>query len=189
MVDDCSLQQIELMYSLPGTAAIWLSDGLKEKILMEVPPPPARLLNTMTIPPPPTSSSPTTAISLSQPPPIDKRNNQYTRIPPMPHRPTPRWVEASSSEMLSPQAQRHIQRPKKHVKFDHPGVITWCWRTWLLQWLGIVMLGSLHVICSNYIVVGVHLWHRDELLKNTCVANVHMVVCSCSIWAYVSWFC
>ena len=126
MVAECSLQQIELLYSLPGTAAIWLADGLKEKLLMEVPPPPARRLNTMPIPPPPTSLPSTTAVLFPHQPPIDKCNNQYTGIPPMPQRPTPHWAEASSSEMLSPQAQRHIQRPKKHVKFDPTGVIKWC---------------------------------------------------------------
>ena len=126
MVASCSSQQIELLYSLPGTAAIWLADGLKEKLLMEVPPPPARRLNTMSIPPPPTSLPSTTAVLFPHQPPIDKCNNQYTGIPPMPQRPTPHWAEASSSEMLSPQAQRHIQRPKKHVKFDLTGVIKWC---------------------------------------------------------------
>ena len=93
MVASCSSQQIELLYSLPGTAAIWLADGLKEKLLMEVPPPPARRLNTMPIPPPPTSLPSTTAVLFPHQPPIDKCNNQYTGIPPMPQRPTPHWAE------------------------------------------------------------------------------------------------
>ena len=98
MVGDFLATQLEPLRTLPGTAAIWLLQGLKAKSIMEVLPPPAKVLNHMQIPPP--SPLPTPFATQSSPPEI---------LPPRPQRPTPLLTETQ----LPPRRIQHRHVPSK----------------------------------------------------------------------------